>query len=55
MKSDSQEIKNACKLSKRCYEKLQKSDFEGDVALKKFRTTDGGRKPRAPETREALL
>ena len=35
MKSDSQEIKNACKLAKRCYEKLEKGDFEDGVALKK--------------------
>ena len=34
-KSDSQEIKNACKLPKRCYEKLEKGNFEEGVALKK--------------------
>ena len=35
VKSDSQEIKNACKLAKRCYEKLEKGDFEDGVTLKK--------------------
>ena len=54
-KSDSQEIKNACKLAKRCYEKLKKGDFEDGLALKKFRTTGGGRKSRAPEVREVLF
>ena len=29
------EIKYACKLAKRCYEKLEKGDFEEGVALKK--------------------
>ena len=54
-KSDSQEIKNTCKLAKSCYEKLEKGDFEDGVALKKFRTTGGGRKSQAPEVREALF
>ena len=27
-KSDSQEMKNVCKLAKRCYEKLEQGDFE---------------------------
>ena len=54
-KSDSQEIKNACKLAERCYEKLEKGDFEDGAALKRFRTTGGGRKSRAPEVRETLF
>ena len=54
-KPDSPEIKNACILAKRCNEKLEKGDFEDGVALKKFRTTGGGRKPQAPEVREALF
>ena len=54
-KSDSQEIKNACKLAKRCYEKLKRGDSEDGAALKTFRTTGGGRKSRAPEVREALF
>lgn len=43
-KSDSQEIKNTCKLAKWCYKKLQGGDFQVGVALKKFQTTGGGRK-----------
>ena len=35
VKSDSQEIKNASKLAKRCYKKLEKGDFEDGVTLKK--------------------
>ena len=54
-KSDSQELKNACKLAKRCYKKSENGDFEDGVALKKFWTTGGGRKSRALELREALF
>ena len=31
-KSDSQEMKNACKLAKRCYEKLEQGDFEDSAS-----------------------
>ena len=54
-KSGSQEIKNACKLAKRRYEKLEKGDSEDGIASKKFRTTGGDRKSRAPEVRKALF
>ena len=33
---------------------MEKGDFHYGVALKKFRTTGGGRKSRATEVREAL-
>ena len=45
-KSDSQEMKNACKLAKRCYEKLEQGNFEDGASSKKYR---------APEVREALF
>ena len=54
-KSDSQEIKKACKLAKRCYEKLERGDFEDGTSSKKFRSSGGGRKSRAPEVRDALF
>jgi len=54
-KSDSQEINKACKLAKRCYEKLERGDFEDGTSSKKFRSSGGGRKSRAPEVRDALF
>ena len=53
--SDSQETKKACKLAKRCYEKLERGDFEDGTSSKKFRSSGGGRKSRAPEVRDALF
>ena len=53
--SDSQEMKNACKVAKRCYEKLENGDFEDGVSRKKFRSLGGGRKARAVEVREELF
>ena len=35
-KSDSQDMKNACKFAKRCLEKLENGDFEDGVAKKSF-------------------
>ena len=54
-KSDSQELKKACKLAKRCYEKLERGDFEDGTSSKKFRFSGGGRKSRAPEVRDAIF
>jgi len=54
-KSDSRETKKACKLAKRCYEKLERGDFEDGTSSKKFRSSGGGRKSRAPEVRDALF
>lgn len=55
VKSDSPQIKNACKLAKRCLDKLKNGEFEDGVAKKKFRSVGGGRKYRAVEVREALF
>ena len=54
-KSDNQEIKNNSKLAKWCYEKLEKGDFEGGIALKMFWTTGDGQKSQGLKVREALL
>ena len=54
-KSDSQEMKNACKVAKRRYEKLEQGDFEDGASSKKYRAVGGGCKSRAPEVREAFF
>ena len=54
-KSVSQEIKSACKLAKRCYDKFEKSNFEDGIVLERFRTTGGGWKFWALKVRQALF
>ena len=46
--SDSQDVKNASKVAKRCYAKLKSGDLDG-VLKKKFHSLGGGRKSRAGE------
>ena len=52
--SDSQDVKNASKVAKRCYAKLESGDLDG-VLKKKFHSLRGGRKSRAGEVRDTLL
>ena len=47
--SNSEEMKNACKVGKSCYGKLDNGDFEDGVSRKTFRSLGGGRKTRAVE------
>jgi len=53
--SNSQEMKNVCKVAKRCYEKLGNGDFEDCVSRKKFRSLGGGQKAFAVEVRNELF
>ena len=53
--SNSQEMKNVCKVAKRCYEKLGNGDFEDCVSRKKFRSLGGGQKAFAAEVRNELF
>ena len=39
---DSQEMKNACKVAKCCYEKWESGDLDDDVSEKKFCSLGGG-------------
>ena len=53
--SDCQEIKNGCKVAKRCYEKWESADLDDGASKKKFRPFGGGPKPHAGEFRDELF
>ena len=53
--SNSQEMRSACKVAKRCYEKLENGGFEDGVSRKTFLSLGGGRNARAVEVRDELF
>lgn len=54
-KSDDSEFKKALQLATRCYRKIKSGDEVEVNSKKKFREPGAGRKPAAPEVRQALF